>query len=89
MRSRLLWRRAAASLGTYLAVGLGILATIVAAHLLGDKVGRLSRGIAGVRGQAIVLNTPGSPKGCVEQLEAVLDILPHALGLLAETPTEH
>ncbi len=35
MRSRLLWRRAAASLGTYLAVGLGILATIVAAHLLG------------------------------------------------------
>ena len=38
MRSRLLRRRAAASFGTYLAVGLGILATIVAAHLLG-KVG--------------------------------------------------
>ncbi len=38
MRSRLLWRRTAASLGTYLAVALGILATVVAAHLLG-KVG--------------------------------------------------
>jgi O-antigen/teichoic acid export membrane protein len=35
MRSRLLWRRTAASLGTYVAVGLGILATVVAAHLLG------------------------------------------------------
>jgi molybdopterin adenylyltransferase len=54
-----------------------------------SPLGRLSRGIAGVRGRAVVLNTPGSPKGCVEQLEAVLDILPHALRLLSETPTEH
>ena len=30
-----------------------------------------SRGIAGVRGQAIICNTPGSPKGCVEQLAAI------------------
>jgi molybdenum cofactor synthesis domain-containing protein len=54
-----------------------------------SPLGRLSRGIAGVRGQAIILNTPGSPKGCVEQLDAVLDILPHALRLLAEEPTPH
>jgi molybdenum cofactor synthesis domain-containing protein len=54
-----------------------------------SPLGRLSRGIAGVRGQAIILNTPGSPKGCVEQLEGVLDILPHALRLLAEEPTAH
>jgi molybdopterin adenylyltransferase len=51
--------------------------------------GRLSRGIAGIRGLAVICNTPGSPKGCVEQLGAVLDVLPHALRLLAETPTEH
>ena len=51
--------------------------------------GRLSRGVAGVVGTAIVCNTPGSPKGCVEQLSAVLDVLPHALRLLAETPTDH
>jgi molybdenum cofactor synthesis domain-containing protein len=51
--------------------------------------GRLSRGIAGIRGRAVICNTPGSPKGCVEQLGAVLDVLPHALRLLAETPTEH
>jgi molybdenum cofactor synthesis domain-containing protein len=54
-----------------------------------SPLGRLSRGIAGIRGRAVVLNTPGSPKGCVEQLEAVLDVLPHALRLLAESPTDH
>jgi molybdopterin adenylyltransferase len=35
------------------------------------------------------VNTPGSPKGCVEQLEAIIDILPHALRLLAETQIGH
>ena len=54
-----------------------------------SPLGRLSRGMAGVRGQALILNTPGSPKGCVEQLAAVLDILPHALTLLTGGPTEH
>ena len=51
--------------------------------------GRLSRGVAGVVGGAIVCNTPGSPTGCVEQLGAVLDVLPHALRLLHEEPTAH
>jgi molybdopterin adenylyltransferase len=54
-----------------------------------NPLGRLSRGIAGVCGQAIICNTPGSPKGCVEQLEAILDIVPHAVRLLEESPTEH
>jgi molybdopterin adenylyltransferase len=54
-----------------------------------SPLGRLSRGIVGVRGQAIICNTPGSPKGCVEQLGAILDVLPHALRLLAESPTAH
>ena len=54
-----------------------------------SPLGRLSRGVAGIRGGAIILNTPGSPKGCVEQLGAVLDVLPHALRLLADTPTQH
>lgn len=51
--------------------------------------GRLSRGIAGIRGQAIICNTPGSPKGTIEQIDAILDVLPHALRLLAAQPTEH
>jgi molybdenum cofactor synthesis domain-containing protein len=48
-----------------------------------SPLGRLSRAVAGTRGQALVLNTPGSAKGCVETLEAVLDVVPHALELLA------
>jgi hypothetical protein len=36
-----------------------------------------------------VLNTPGSTKGCVEQLDAVIDVLPHALRLLHDTDTSH
>ena len=54
-----------------------------------SPLGRLSRGIAGVRGRSLICNTPGSPKGCVEQLGAVLDILPHALRLLFDAPTSH
>ena len=42
----------------------------------------LSRGVCGTRGKSLILNVPGSPKGAVECLEAVIDILPHALQLL-------
>ena len=42
----------------------------------------LSRGVCGVRNQSVILNVPGSPKGAVESLEAVIDLLPHILQLL-------
>jgi molybdopterin adenylyltransferase len=48
-----------------------------------SPLGRLSRGIAGTIGQALVVNGPGSTKGAVETIEAVLDVLPHAVRLLA------
>jgi len=48
----------------------------------------LSRGICGVRGMSLILNLPGSSTGAVESLEAVVDLLPHALELLAGK-TEH
>jgi molybdopterin adenylyltransferase len=48
----------------------------------------LSRGVCGVRGKTLILNLPGSPSGAVESLEAVLDLIPHALNLL-EGHTEH
>ena len=54
-----------------------------------NPLGRLSRGVAGIRGHAILLNTPGSPKGAAECLRAVVDVLPHALELLGNKPTTH
>src|SRR5437588_12330501 len=54
-----------------------------------SPLGRLSRGIAGTAGRTIVINTPGSPKGAVECFQAVADVLPHALALLADEPTSH
>ena len=56
---------------------------------LASPLGRLSRGVAGIRGHSIILNTPGSPTGAIECLSAVLDIIPHALDLLVGQPTEH
>ncbi len=43
----------------------------------------LSRGVCGVREKSLVLNLPGSPAGAVESLEAVIDLLPHALQVLS------
>ena len=43
----------------------------------------LSRGVCAVRGKALLLNLPGSPAAATESLQAVLQILPHALELLS------
>ena len=47
-----------------------------------NPLGRLSRGVAGTRGRSLILNVAGSPAGAVDMLEAVLDIVPHALRLM-------
>lgn len=48
-----------------------------------NPLGRLSRGIAGTLGTCLIVNTPGSVSGAVECLEAILDVVPHALDLLS------
>jgi molybdenum cofactor synthesis domain-containing protein len=55
---------------------------IAEAMRLVNPLGRLSRGVAGIVGRSIILNTPGSTAGCVECFDAVADVIPHALGLL-------
>lgn len=54
-----------------------------------NPLGRLSRATAGTLGTSIVVNTPGSTSGSVECLASVLDVVPHALALLAGEPTQH
>lgn len=48
----------------------------------------LSRGLCGVCGTSLVLNLPGSPAGAVDSLQAVIDVLPHAIQILSGK-TEH
>jgi molybdopterin adenylyltransferase len=60
-----------------------------AMRLVNPKPGRLSRGVAGTIGMSLILNTPGSPKGCIECLGAVLDAVPHALSLMTGETTIH
>ncbi len=48
-----------------------------------NPLGRLSRAVAGTVGTCLILNVPGSPTGATEALGAVVDVLPHALELLA------
>ncbi|HEY0565078.1 MAG TPA: molybdopterin-binding protein, partial [Terriglobales bacterium] len=43
----------------------------------------LSRGVCGTRGQTLILNLPGSPRGALDSLRIALPLIPHALALLA------
>jgi molybdenum cofactor synthesis domain-containing protein len=49
----------------------------------------LSRGVCCIRGTSLIVNLPGSPKGVHENLMAVMDELPHALGVLSGRIGEH
>ncbi len=48
----------------------------------------LSRAVAGIRGRALIINLPGSPKGAVENLEAVWDAVPHAVAKIQGDQSE-
>lgn len=52
------------------------------------KFAILSRATVGARGKAVIVNLPGSPKGAVESLDSIADVLPHAIALAAGR-TEH
>jgi molybdenum cofactor synthesis domain-containing protein len=49
----------------------------------------LARGIAGIRGSTLIVNFPGSPRSIEQASEALLEALPHGLGLLTGRPTGH
>ena len=48
----------------------------------------LSRAVAGVRGKCLIINLPGSPKAVRESLDAIIDVIPHAVEKLKGDPSE-
>lgn len=64
----------------------GLAEAMRAASLKTTPHAMLSRGVAGIRRRTLIVNMPGSPKGAVENLDAVIAALPHAVQLLQEDP---
>lgn len=71
---------ATAAVCTKLLPGLGEVMREKGRHLNDRAV--LSRAVAGLRARTIIVNLPGSPKGAVESLIAVQDVLPHAVDVV-------
>ncbi len=63
----------------------GIPEAMRAASLLITPKACLSREVAGITQRTLIINLPGSPKAAIENLAAVLDVLPHGLGILRGT----
>lgn len=67
----------------------GLVHAMIAAGLQSTPMAALTRAKAGTVGSALVVNVPGSPKGAVESMEAISDLLPHALQLLSGDNRHH
>jgi molybdopterin biosynthesis enzyme MoaB len=48
----------------------------------------ISRAVAGIRGKTLIINLPGSPKGAIENLEAVWPAIPHAVAKIQGDPAD-
>jgi molybdenum cofactor synthesis domain-containing protein len=66
----------------------GLAETMRAEGRRSTPMAALSRGLAGVRGSTLIVNLPGSPKGALESLEAIVPVLGHALETLSG-PFDH
>lgn len=60
----------------------GICEAMRAATAIHTKYAILSRAVAGIRNQTLIINLPGSPKGVQECFNAIREVLPHALQVL-------
>ncbi|HLF28157.1 MAG TPA: MogA/MoaB family molybdenum cofactor biosynthesis protein [Anaerolineae bacterium] len=64
----------------------GLAEAMRAASLRVTPHAMLSRAVCGMRGRTLIVNLPGSPKACLENLATIAPALPHALQLLREDP---
>jgi molybdenum cofactor synthesis domain-containing protein len=64
----------------------GIVEALRAESLKVTRHAMLSRAVAGIRGQTLIINLPGNPKAVRENLDVLLPVLPHALDLLTGRP---
>jgi len=67
----------------------GLVHAMIARGLEATPMAALTRAKAGAVGHTLVINLPGSPRGATENLEAILDIIPHALQLLSGDNKHH
>ncbi|MCJ7431889.1 MAG: MogA/MoaB family molybdenum cofactor biosynthesis protein [Anaerolineales bacterium] len=65
----------------------GLAEAMRSASLAKTSHAMLSRSVAGIRGQTLIINLPGSPKGALENLQVVIPVLGHAIQLLKEDPS--
>jgi len=64
----------------------GLIHAMIAASLKKTPHAMLTRMVAGIRGDTLIVNLPGSPSAATENLQVILGTLPHAIELLRGTP---
>jgi molybdenum cofactor synthesis domain-containing protein len=64
----------------------GLAEAMRAASMSATPHAMLSRAVAGIRGQTLIVNLPGSPRGAVENLQVILTAIPHAVQILRGEP---
>jgi molybdopterin adenylyltransferase len=67
----------------------GLAEMMRAAGIAKTRRAALSRGVVGISQQKLIVNLPGSPKGAVESLEAIFDLLPHVVDLISGCGGDH